>query len=287
MSDFDVEGYLRRLGLEHPGPPSVEGLTALMRAQVERVAYTSLQVHLGRRTTPDPYESAARIAGGGGGYCYHLNGALSVLLEALDYDVAWHRGRVYSDTPGSSGIGPIIDEPNHLTLTVELDDELWFVDTGLGDALHEPIPLEAGSYEQGPWTYSLTPRRTETGAGGWQFLHDPAAGSFTGMLFEERIARLDDFVARHDWMETDPASNFVRKFDVYRRDALGVDHLRGLVLSRRTAAGLAEREITSKAEWFAVLADVFALHLADVPEDEKDLLWRNVKVKHEEWTAAQ
>jgi N-hydroxyarylamine O-acetyltransferase len=285
MSDFDVQGYLRRLDLEHPGPPSVEGLFALMRAQVERVPYTSLQIHLGRRTTPDPHESAARIIAGGGGYCYHLNGALSVLLEALGYDVCWHRGRVYVDPPAGPGVGPIAEEPNHLTLTVELDDDLWLVDTGLGDALHEPVPLAAGSTTQGPWTYSLAPRPTETGSGGWHFLHDPAAESFTGMVFEERIARLEDFTARHEWMETDPESNFVKKFDVYRRDALGVDSLRGLVLKRKGYAGTAEREIGSKSEWYTALADVFGLHLADVSEEEKDLLWKRVRSYHEEWTA--
>ena len=33
----DVQGYLRRLGLDDPGPPSAEALAAIHRAQVERV----------------------------------------------------------------------------------------------------------------------------------------------------------------------------------------------------------------------------------------------------------
>ena len=61
MADIDVQGYLRRLGLEHPGEPSVAGLFALNRAHVEQIAYTSLQIHLCQRTTADPYESARRV----------------------------------------------------------------------------------------------------------------------------------------------------------------------------------------------------------------------------------
>ena len=285
MADIDVPGYLRRLGLDHPGEPSVEGLFALTRAHVERVAYTSLQVHLGQRTSPDPYESARRIVAGESGYCYHLNGAFSALLETLGYDVAWHRGRVWSPPPIGTGLGPVEDEPNHLPLTVEVEDRLFFVDTGLGDALHEPIPLAAGSYTQGPWTYRLEPTVFESGKSGWSFTHDPAAESFTGMVFEERIASLPDFLARHDWMETSPDSNFVKKFDVYRRDASGIDAMRGVVLKRRGADGVTEREITDQKDWYEALADVFGLRLPGVSDEARELLWKRVLRRHEEWVA--
>jgi N-hydroxyarylamine O-acetyltransferase len=287
MSDIDVQGYLRRLGMQDPGPPSVEALFALTRAHLERVAYTSLQIHLGQRTTPDPYESAARIIAGGSGYCYHLNGGLSALLEALGYDVTWHRGRIYSPPPIGVGFGPIPDQPNHLPLTVEVDDRLFLVDAGMGDALHEPVPLEAGTYTQGPWTYTLEPMTTSTGGSGWHFRHDPAADSWESMIFEERIASLPDFLARHEWMETSPDSNFVTKLDVYRREAGAIDSLRGLVLKRNDASGSTSREISESTEWFAVLDDVFGLRLPGVSSEERDLLWKRVRTKHEEWVAAQ
>jgi arylamine N-acetyltransferase len=62
----DVAGYLARLGVEHDGPPSVEGLARLHRAHAERVPYTSLDIHLGRRTSVDPLESADRSSGPAG-----------------------------------------------------------------------------------------------------------------------------------------------------------------------------------------------------------------------------
>lgn len=80
--------YLIRLGLD-PEPPSVDALDRLHRAHVERVPYETAWIHEGRRWTTDPDAAMARIAHDGrGGYCYHLNGALALLLAALGYRVS-------------------------------------------------------------------------------------------------------------------------------------------------------------------------------------------------------
>ncbi|WP_143587924.1 arylamine N-acetyltransferase family protein, partial [Streptomyces alboverticillatus] len=133
---IDVDGYLTVLGVTRPAAPTAEALRALHRAQVERVAYENLDIHLGSATSIDAAESVARIMRGRGGYCFHLNGAFSALLTALGYDVTLHRAGVQStpeDPAGATG--------NHLALTVRLDGERWLVDTGLADAMHEPLPL--------------------------------------------------------------------------------------------------------------------------------------------------
>ena len=287
MANIDVQGYLRRLGTVDPGKPSIEGLFALHRAHLERVAYTSLQVHLGQRTTPDPYESAARIVAGEAGYCYHLNGAFGVLLETLGYDVTWHRGRVWSEPPRGRGLGPVQEEPNHLVLLVEAEDTLYYCDAGLGDGFHEPLLLVPGEVTQGPYTYKLERIRFDNNTTGWSFTHDPKADSFTGMVFEERIASLPDFLDRHEWMETDPESGFVKNLDVYRRDATGVDHLRGCVLTRSDGRTTTRREITDSDEWFDVVADVFGLRLPGIGEAAQERLWKRVWIQHTAWAAGQ
>src|SRR5918999_6248679 len=116
MTTLDVGGYLARLGVSEHGTPSVEGLHVLHRAQVERIPYEAIEIQLGRPTTVDPYDSAERIlARHRGGYCYHLNGAFSLLLDALRYDVVWHRAGVqnWSD---AAPVGAV--RANHLALTV-------------------------------------------------------------------------------------------------------------------------------------------------------------------------
>jgi arylamine N-acetyltransferase len=281
MAEVDLYGYLARLRLDHPGPPSVEGLRLLHRAQVERVAYENLDIQLGRVLSIDPVASFGRVVAGRGGYCFHCNGAFGLLLSTLGYSVRWHRGGVQQWTepepPGASG--------DHLALTVhdlpsaDNPGGTWFVDAGLGDALHEPLPLRPGEYRDGPFRFTLAYSTAEPG--GWRFGHD-LAGSFAGMDFRSEAAGVDDFQRRHRWLSTAPESGFVRVACVQRRDATGADALRGLVLTRIPTGEW--REITSPDEWYAALADIFGLV---VPVAERAPLWRRVATAHEAWLAGQ
>jgi len=280
---LDVIGYLRRLGLDDPGPPASAALTRIHRAHVERIAYNTVDLQLGRRTTVDPHLAAGRIvATGRGGYCFHLNGALGVLLTALGYDVRQHRGGVWSRADEV----PLRPFANHLALTVhglpteDNPDGAWFVDAGLGDALHEPVPLRAGAVRQGPFTYGVVP--SPALAGGWRFRHDPA-GSFVAMDFESNLASVNDFAESHSVLSTSPESGFVRFLSVQRRDAGGVDKLVSCTLRRIEGAGMTECELRSAKEWSAALADVFGLTLDDVEADEKAALWRRARTAQDEW----
>ncbi|MFG1703699.1 arylamine N-acetyltransferase [Nonomuraea sp. M3C6] len=278
---MNTAGYLRRLGLPHllNAPTSAESLRALHVAHVEKVSYEALEIWLGRPTTVDPVESAERIIRGRGGYCYHLNGAFSELVRALGYDVTRHVGGV-QNRGGEPGI-----TANHLVLTARgLPSESnpggeWLVDLGLGDALHEPLPLVAGTYQQGPFQYVLRP--SEIAPGGWRFDHDPS-GSFKGMDFGLTPTNMSAFINMHEHLTTAPTSGFVRTATVQRRDATGVDVLRGLVLSR---IGNGARSVTldTARDYYAALADVFLLPLDDVSAEEKDKLWRKLHDAHEAW----
>ncbi|MFE7615642.1 arylamine N-acetyltransferase [Streptomyces sp. NPDC057496] len=276
---IDIDGYLAALGVSRPTAPTADALRALHRAQVERVAYENLDIHLGRSTGIGAAESAARIARGRGGYCFHLNGAFGALLAALGYDVTLHRAGVQPTPEAPAGASC-----NHLALTVRLDGERWLADTGLGDGLHEPLPLREGSHVQGPFTYTLTPSVAEPG--GWRFVHDPR-GSFTAMDFAMDPAELSSFTAEHIRLSTSPDSGFVRVLTAQRRDAGGVDLLRGLVLRRLHAGGTDERTIESADEWYDVLTGLFRLDLTDVDAPARAELWHHVHSAHQAREAAK
>ncbi|MFI9589152.1 arylamine N-acetyltransferase [Nonomuraea sp. NPDC052265] len=278
---MNTAGYLSRLGLSRliDAPASAEGLRALHVAHVERVAYEALEIWLKRPTSLDPVESAERIIRGRGGYCYHLNGAFSELIGNLGYDVTRHVGGVQNpgSEPGVTG--------NHLVLTVRgLPSEdnpggEWLADLGLGDGLHEPLPLVAGTYRQGPFTYVLRP--SEVAPGGWRFDHDPS-GSFVGMDFERTSTDMSAFAEMHNHLSTSPSSGFVRTAVVQRRDASGVDTLRGLVLTR---VGAGSRSITldTARDYYAALADVFRLTFDDLSTQDAEGLWSRLNDAHEAW----
>ena len=184
--------YLDRLGLDRE-PPSAAALDRIHRRHVERVTYETTWIHLGEPWTIDPTDAAQRIATAGrGGYCFHLNGALSTLLTELGYDVTLHVGGVHRAAPDKA------DLHNHLVLLVHglptpgHPDGTWYVDAGLGDALHAPLPLRSGEFEQGPMTFRLEP--TPGGVGDWHFTHD-TSGSFAGMSFSTAPTDIAVFAA--------------------------------------------------------------------------------------------
>jgi N-hydroxyarylamine O-acetyltransferase len=281
VDDDDLRAYLRRLGLEAE-PPSVDALHRLHRAHVERVPYETVWLHLGEPRTVDALEATKRIAHRGrGGYCFHVNGALSELLRALGYDVTRHVGGVHGPE------GPAEEEmANHLVLTVaglpsdENPEGIWYVDAGLGDALHEPLPLRGGDYQQGPFRYTLTATPGEVGD--WHFAHD-ARGSFNGMSWWSAPAEMRDFEKQHERLSTSPESLFVQYLIVQRRDAEGVDIMLGLGLRRVDEAKAPGRALTVRVEWFDALADVFGLRFDGVEPRALDRLWERTLAAHRAW----
>jgi N-hydroxyarylamine O-acetyltransferase len=281
---LDVQdAYLARLGLD-PEPPSVEALFRIHRAQVERVPYETLWIHLGETWGVETEESVQRIATSRrGGYCFHLNGALSELLESLGYDVVRHVGGVHGP-PGAAE-----DEmTNHLVLTVHglptdaNPDGTWYVDAGLGDALYEPLPLIAGEYDQAP--FHLVLEQTPGAVGDWHLTHDPAGG-FTGMAWRSAPAGIEAFALKHQWLSTSPESGFVNVLTAQRRDAAGVDILRGLSLSR-LGSGAHETTLATRAELVDVLHETFGFDVDAIGDDALDALWTNVHRAHRQWEAA-
>jgi N-hydroxyarylamine O-acetyltransferase len=277
------DAYLARLGVDAE-PPSADELFRIHRAHLARVPYETLWIHMGERWSVEPRDSVRRIATQGrGGYCFHLNGALSELLRALGYDVVRHVGGVHG--PGGPGEAEMT---NHLVLTVHglpTDPNPggdWYVDAGLGDALYEPLPLLAGTYEQAPLRFTL--EAMPGGVGDWHFTHD-AGGSFTGMVWRSEPTAIDAFADRNVFLSTSPESGFVKVLTVQRRDATGIDILRGLTL-KRVGAGAFETTVTTEGEFAEVLREVFALDLDAFGDDARAALWAKVHDAHDQWVAA-
>jgi N-hydroxyarylamine O-acetyltransferase len=276
--------YLDRLGLEAE-PPTVEALQRLHRRHAERIPYETMWLHAGEAWGIDPVESAARIAmRGRGGYCYHLNGAFAELLRSLGYAVHRHVGGVHgAGGPDASATG------NHLVLTVsglpsdENASGVWYVDLGLGDALHEALPLLAGNYVQAPFRLSL--EVTDVGADDWHLTHDPAGG-FVGMSWTMAEAEMPAFAAKHQWLSTAPESPFLQVAMAEHRDATGVDVIRGLVLSRIGDGASCSAPLDDRSEWFDALANVFDLRFDGTAPEVLDHLWATVLAAHRVWDAA-
>jgi arylamine N-acetyltransferase len=280
--DAITTAYLARLGVEAERP-SAAALGRLHRAQIERVPYETFWIHLGQRWGIDPSESTRRVATSRrGGYCYHLNGAFGTLLASLGYAVALRVAGVHE--AGGPDAATLC---NHAALVVEgLPSEdnpggRWWVDAGLGDALHDPMPLQSGVVAQGPMRFGMAEVGPE-GVGDWHLTHDPS-GSFTGVSLVDQPTTMDVFEARHRYNATSPESGFAKAVTAQRRHGAGVSVLRGCVLTCRDGDGVSTRTCERLSEWLDVLEGEFDLAFADVSARALSALWSSVRRAHEVW----
>ena len=218
--DTITAAYLNRLGVEAERP-SAEALARLHRAHVERVPYETFWIHLAQGWGIDPAESTRRVATTRrGGYCYQLNGAFGTLLTALGYRVSVNVAGVHE-----AGGPDVSTLRNHAALVVEgLPSDTnpggrWWVDAGLGDALHDPMPMQDGVVAQGPMRFGMAEVGAE-GVGDWHLTHDPS-GSFTGVSLVDQPVAMDVFAARHLYNSTSPESGFAKTVTAQRRHATG------------------------------------------------------------------
>ncbi len=280
-----VAHYLRRLGVR-PEAPSAAALARLHRAHVERVPYETFWIHLGEDVAIDPSRTARRIATSTrGGYCFHLNGAFAALLTSLGYDVTRHVAGVHdADGPSAATLGNHVALIVHGLPTADHPAGDWYVDAGLGDVLHDPLPLAAGHHRHG--SQELVIEETAPGdVGDWHFVNDPR-GSLSGVSIVADPVAMDVFADRHQFNRTSPTSSFRRAVTCQRRHATGTDVLRGRVLTRSDGASTWAHTIGSRQELLAVLDDVFGLRL-DVTTSALAALWDDMTARHEEWLAAQ
>jgi arylamine N-acetyltransferase len=283
LTRSEIKAYLKRIGIQDIQPPSLAYLTQLHRAHVASVPWQTIDIVAGRPASIDPDECVRLILGNRSGYCFHLNGAFSVLLRSLGFRVFWHR----------AGVQPLGQEPRinsfHLGLSVVLTNELqqeqrYIVDVGLGDMPYEPIPLRIGTYEQGPLRYQV--ERSGVVQGGWRLVHDPGS-SFVGVdVAPDELEDLEEFQPKHEFYSRSPDSPWIKLFLVRQRHAAGSNELRGCIWTRRDGNGMEKIELRTKSQWLEVLGDVFQEHLVHYSKLERDDLWKQVWSYHEEWKKA-
>src|SRR5215469_15044408 len=144
MDSETVTAYLNRIGVTSPADCDAAGLRTLHRAHQLTVPFENLSIHLAEPISLEERDLIDKIVHRRrGGFCYELNGAFALLLEALGARVNRVAARVYGD----DGLGPPFD---HLALIVDTPDRSgpWLADVGFGS--HSTYPLLLGTRHSQP-----------------------------------------------------------------------------------------------------------------------------------------
>ena len=196
MNDDLLAAYLRRVDVARPQRLDAAALGSLHRAHQMTVPFENLSIHLAEPISLDEHDLIDKlVTRRRGGFCYELNGAFALLMEALGAQVTRVAARVHSE----GGVGPPLD---HLALIVRLADGSgpWLADVGFGR--HSIYPLRYDSRQaQGPdGQYRLADARD----GDVDIFRDGEPQ----YRIEQRERVLTDFVPTCWWQQTSPQSHF-------------------------------------------------------------------------------
>jgi N-hydroxyarylamine O-acetyltransferase len=254
MDDKQRASYLDRIGAGRPHAADAAALRALHRAHLMAVPFENLSIHLGERISLDPADLIDKIVTRRrGGFCYELNGAFALLLEALGFDVTLVGARVH----GADGFGPPFD---HLALLVRTADQAgtWLADVGFGS--HSIYPLR---YEH---------RQEQPDPGGAFLLADAGCGDVdvhkdgqAQYRIEQRPRSIADFVPTCWWQQTSPDSHFRQATICSRVTEDGRVSISDRSLIVTSAGSRTQQPLASDEAVLAAYRDHFGVILGRVP----------------------
>ncbi|MEU6197493.1 arylamine N-acetyltransferase [Streptomyces sp. NPDC047061] len=269
MNPAQIGAYLHRLGADRPARPTAEALRELHLRHLRTVPFENLSIHLGEEIVLDGKQLLDKVVGAGrGGFCYELNGAFSVLLTALGFEVTPLAARVYG-AEGRLGI-----PYDHLALRVRtVDGSEWLADVGFGAHSHYPLAFaERGEQADPGGTFRIAAAgpdaagvRGEDGAAAGDL--DVLSGGKPQYRLEIRPRVLGDFTAGAWWHSTSPSSHFTQSLVCSRVTGDGGRiTLSGRTLTETAADGAREvRELEQDEEVLGVYRERFGIRLDCVP----------------------
>jgi N-hydroxyarylamine O-acetyltransferase len=270
MNSAQAEAYLRRLGVERPGSPTLDALRGLQLRHLVSVPFENLSIHLGEDIVLEENRLFDKVVDARrGGFCYELNGLFGALLTALGFDVTLLAARVYDD---EERLGIPYD---HLALRVRtVDGGDWLVDVGFGAHSHCPLAIgqrreqedPGGTFrvvEAGPDAAGARGGGAGTDSGDLDVVRDGARR----YRLELRPRALGDFVAGAWWHSTSPESHFTRSLVCSRvTEDGGRVTLSGRSLTVTAPGGEREvRELGADSEVLAVYRERFGVEVSSVP----------------------
>jgi len=250
----NLDAYFARINYLGSRTATLATLHGITGHHAAAIPFENLDILLGRGITLEPAAVERKlVTDRRGGYCFEQNFLLLLVLQALGFCATPLSARVRWQRPRD-----FIPPRTHLFVRVELDDEIWLTDVGVGgNSLTSAIRLN----HDGEQPTAHEPRRIVREAD--RYFHQVRLGEewldvceFTG----EAMPPIDRELANW-WTSTNPNSKFRQNLMVARA---GLDGTRRTLSNRdyllRHRDGRCERrELTTPEELLTVLTREFDL----------------------------
>ena len=250
---MDLDAYFSRIGYEGSPRSDEQTLAEIHSAHLASIPYENLDIQLDEPKILDEARFEKRIVGQDrGGWCYEMNGLLSVALRQIGFRVDRVGGAVARQILGDDAIG------NHMVLIVHLDDRKLVADVGLGDGPLYPFPLEERRWEEEGFEFGL--ERIE---GGWWRFDNHPNGLAPNFDFDETPRELDWYGPQSSALQTGEAALFVALSMTFRRDRDRIRALRELSYIEIDRHNRVERTISSFEDYKATLEPLIDFELGE------------------------
>ena len=198
---MDIQAYLARIGLaEADVSHTYEFLKKLQYQQVLHIPYENLDLIDGKLLSfTEEALFDKMVTRHRGGYCFELNGLLSIVLKELGFEVKDYLGRFLKGVTG-----PLLRR--HRVLEVRCEGRRYLMDAGMGQAAPRyPLLLEEGLVQEQLWeSYKLE----KDPMLGW-VLYELADGQWRQFYaFQEEVQMDIDFIQPSFYFERHPDSTF-------------------------------------------------------------------------------
>src|SRR4051812_10884622 len=124
--DFDLDGYLARIGWTGPLAPDLAPLRRLVAQHTAAIPFEAVDALLGRTPAVDAAGLQAKLVGARrGGWCFEQNSLLALALGALGFRARPLLARVVFGLPP----GAVLSR-THMALAVDLPEGAYLADAG-------------------------------------------------------------------------------------------------------------------------------------------------------------
>ncbi len=254
---FDLDAYLRRIGLLSTAAPNLASLRAIVRAHVAAIPFENLDPFLGIVPTLDLAALQRKLVRDGrGGYCFEQNLLLGAALRAIGFGVTDLAARVLWGRSEDAATAR-----SHMLLQVEIDDETWLADVGFGGTTPTaPLRLAEGIAQPTPHE----PFRLHRRGHDW-YLHVRIGDEWKPVYrFDLQPQYPIDYMVSNWWLATRAESHFVAGLVAARAPAGQRLGLRNRAFTRHAADGATTRRtLATTADLRAVLENEFLIRLPE------------------------
>lgn len=250
---MDTARYLKRINYDGPLDVSAETLRELHLAHLYTVPFENLSIHAHEPIVLDSDALFQKIVERRrGGFCYEANGAFASLLRALGFDVTMLSAEV------ARGGGEFSQPFDHMALMVTLDEERCLADVGFGESFLEPLRIDTTTEQvQGDQAFKIVPdgghlvllRRL---ADGWE-------PKYRFTLEPREFAHYEEMCRYH---QTSPQSHFTQNRICSLPTPAGRKTLSGMRFLVSAKDSLAERTLTTPAEYDEILREEFGITMS-------------------------